>query len=473
MTKHPVLKCIYIFSISLLIILTAASCDENNNMMSGGGADNGDKPLNGDGDVDPAPTPMPTMKPTLNFTGIGIDYDPEARCSTNNWATDFPVACSPQLSFTCPMTGKTLDNCPASCQTCYDDDLDTIKNTLSVDTITIYQPNYYILTAAKDKGVEVILGLFNDSVAALAARQCSNNASMMCVTDSDCGEGNTCVDATSGCTFGGSPALCGTGHANSILNGACFTTTPWPASMFCEAAGAYITPNASFISDGTVIGIQVGNEVLSSSDPTLTKDQVVNAAKVLRNAINNSADNLPNIPMIVSLEVGNEQTFCDNGAPPEGVDYIAAHPYCDFVASVPPSWPDESGNTAEMAAEMCWSQVKSLFEDNAQMFCGADNTYIGETGYNTGCPGAMGESTHLAVTPHFIDDFVSWTCDQNIGSFYFAFVDACPMGGCLAGCSGSATTAGNGYFGLYNTDMYNTMGALEAKYDPLPTLTCP
>lgn len=473
-TKHSILNTFYLMSITLLLLLTAVSCDENNNMMSGGGSDNGDEMMDGDGPLngDPTPTPAPTPKPALNFTGMGIDYDPEARCSTNNWSTDFPVACSPQLAFTCPATGKTMDNCPATCQTCYDGDLDTIKNTLSVDTITIYQPNYYILTAANSKGVEVILGLFNDSVEALAARQCSNNASMMCVTDSDCGMGNTCMDATSGCTFGGSPALCGTGHANSILNGACFTTTPWAAATFCEAAGAYITPNADFITDSTVIGIQLGNEVLSSSDPTLTKQQVVNAAQVLRNAINNSSDNLPNIPIVVSLVVGNEQGFCESGAPPEGVDYIAAHPYCDFVASVPPMWPDEAGNTATKAASTCWSQVKSLFTDNAQMFCGAANTYIGETGYNTGCPMSTGESTHLAVTPHFIDDALSWTCDQSIGTLLFAFVDACPMRGCQAGCS-STTTAGNGYFGLYHTDMYDTMGSLTAKYSPLPTLTCP
>jgi hypothetical protein len=473
MTQRTILKSFYIFSISLLILLTGASCDENNNIFDG--ADSGDKPLNGDEPLngDPSPTPAPTPKPVLNFTGMGIDYDPEARCSTNNWSTDFPVACSPQVGFTCPAMGSTLDNCPTMCQACYDSDLDTIKNTLSVDTITIYQPNYYILTAAENEGVKAILGLFNDSVAALAARQCSNDAATMCVTDSDCSMGGTCIDASSGCTFGGSPALCGTGHANSILNGACFTTTPWPASMFCEAAGAYITPNADFISDGTVIGIQLGNEVLSSSDPSLTKQQVVNAAQVLRNAINNSSDNLPNIPIIVSLVVGNEQNFCESGAPPKGVDYIAAHPYCDFVASVPPMWPDEAGNSASVAASMCWTQVKSLFEDNAVMYCGAGNTYIGETGYNTGCPMSMGESTHLAVTPHFVDDALSWTCDQSIGTFLFAFVDACPMGGCLAGCSGSATTAGNGYFGLYHTDMYNTMGSLTAKYDPLPTLTCP
>ena len=163
--------------------------------------------------------------------------------------------------------------------------------------------------------------------------------------------------------------------------------------------------------------------------------------------------------------------FCENGAPPKGVNYIAAHPYCNQVASSPPSWPFETGNTPKMAASACWTQVKSLFEDNAQMFCGADNTYIGETGYNTGCPMSSGESTHLEVAPHFIDDAVSWTCMQSIGTFLFAFVDACPMGGCLAGCSGESIF-GNGYFGLYFTDGYDTMGALTAKYSPLPTLTC-
>lgn len=473
MKRHTILRTFYILSIGLLILMGGASCDENNNMMSDGGSDNGDKPLNGDGSPEPTPmpTPMPTFSPVLGFKGVGIDYDPEARCSTNNWSTDFPVACSPQVGFTCPGSGmNTLDNCPASCQTCYDSDLDTIKNTLSVDTITIYQPNYYILTAAKAKSVKVVLGLFNDTVAALASRHCSNDMSTMCATDSDCTGGGTCTDDTTGCTYAGSTSVCGTAAADSLLNGACGSTTPWPAATFCESSGAYITPNADFLSDGTVIGIQVGNEVLSSEDPTLTKDEVVNAAKVLKNAI--SSNSLTAIPMIVSLEVGNEQKFCESGAPPEGVDFIAAHPYCDFVASVPPSWPDESGNTAKEAADMCWTQVKSLFIDNAVKYCGAGNTYIGETGYNTGCPGDSGESGHLAVTPHFIDDFVSWSCTNNTGSFLFAFVDACPMAGCKAGCD-STTEAGNGYFGLYHTDMYDTMGSLTAKYSPIPTLTCP
>lgn len=138
-----------------MILLTGASCDENNNIFDGGGADNGDDMLNGDGPDNGGGLPTPSPKPVLNFTGIGIDYDPEARCSDNNWSTDFPVACNPQLSFICP-TGEGLSLCPMRCQACYDSDLDTIKNNLSVDTITIYQPNYYILTAAKAKGVKTI-----------------------------------------------------------------------------------------------------------------------------------------------------------------------------------------------------------------------------------------------------------------------------------------------------------------------------
>ena len=310
-------------------------------------------------------------------------------------------------------------------------------------------------------------------MAALANRQCSNDASMMCATDSDCGMGNTCDDAASGCTYGGQQSLCGTGHANSLLDGACSSTTPWDPNTFCNVpGGAYITPNADFISDGTVIGIQVGNEVLTSANPVLSKQQVVNASKVLSNAISASAKGLPEIPMIVSLVAGKEQDFCESGAPPSGVDYIAAHPYCNFVASSPPSWPHETGNTPKMAATACWNEVLKIFTDNAQMFCGADNTYIGETGYNTGCPMSSGEMTHLEVAPLFIDDVVSWTCMQSIGTFLFAFVDACPMSGCLAGCD-STPVSGNGYFGLYFTDGYDTMGALTEKYSPLPTLTCP
>jgi hypothetical protein len=353
---------------------------------------------------------------------------------------------------------------------CYDSDLDTIAG-LGVGAITIYQPNYYILKAAEGKSIEVILGLFNDQVKSLSSRHCSNYMSKMCVVDSDCGTGNTCMDDSSGCTYSGFPALCGIGQAKSILDGACGSTTPWPADNFCEGTGnAYITPNADFISGGTVIGIQIGNEVLTSGG--FTKAEVVNAAKVLRRELDTRSNNISDIPIIVSLVVVKEQGFCENTAPPKGVDYIAAHPYCDFVASVPPMWPDEMGMTPKMAASACWTQDKSLFEDNAQMFCGADNTYIGETGYNTGCPMSSGEMTHLEVAPHFIDDVVSWTCMQSIGSFLFAFVDACPKGGCLAGCD-STPVSGNGYFGLYHTDMYNTMGSLTAKYSPLPPLTCP
>src|SRR5208282_6872360 len=75
---------------------------------------------------------------------IGIDYTPESRCKDNNWSTANPTACNPQLSFTCP-SGNPLSLCPTSCRACYDSDLANLKRSLSVSTITSYQPNYYIL----------------------------------------------------------------------------------------------------------------------------------------------------------------------------------------------------------------------------------------------------------------------------------------------------------------------------------------
>ena len=71
---------------------------------------------------------------------IGIDYTPEARCSDNNWSTATPVACNPQLSFSC--SNPSLSLCPTTCQACYVSDLSTLKTKLIVSTITSYQPNY-------------------------------------------------------------------------------------------------------------------------------------------------------------------------------------------------------------------------------------------------------------------------------------------------------------------------------------------
>ena len=91
LAKHY-LKIINIFLFLSLFWLIGAGCNNSggNGSEPGGGIPPG--PLPGDGDGGP----------TLNFTGLGIDYDPEARCADNisNWMGN-PVACNPQPSFTC------------------------------------------------------------------------------------------------------------------------------------------------------------------------------------------------------------------------------------------------------------------------------------------------------------------------------------------------------------------------------------
>jgi len=166
--------------------------------------DNGDG--GGFGGPPPGPAPTPAID-SLNYMGIGIDYDPEARCADNcnpAWAPGCnPVSCNPQPSFACNQNG--LSNNPCNCQQCYDSDLNTIKNTLGLGAITIYQPNYFILTAAQQSGIKVIFGTFNDTVAGLAEPDINTN-----------------------CTYGGSPLpFCGTNYASVLFDGACGKTTPF------------------------------------------------------------------------------------------------------------------------------------------------------------------------------------------------------------------------------------------------------
>ncbi len=186
---------------------------------------------------------------------------------------------------------------------CFNSDLSTIK-TLNVGTITIYQPNYYILTAAQSSGIKVVLGLYDDSVSGLAASNSAIN-----------------------CTYGGAPyPYCGTAYANALFNGTCGNLTPWPPATFCESSSN--NPNATYVAalnssagqfllNGTVVGIQLGNEILGQvSAATLST-----AAQNLRTALN--AAGFSNIKIIVSLIEGQAAQFCSNGVPPTGVDYIA------------------------------------------------------------------------------------------------------------------------------------------------------
>jgi hypothetical protein len=397
--------------------------------------------------------PPPTLGGPGPVISIGVDYTPEARCSDNNWSTTTPVACNPQLSFSCP-SGNPLSLCPTTCQACYVSDLTNLQSTLSTSEITAYQPNYYILTAADQLHIKVLQGLFNDAIPSLAASSTATN-----------------------CTYAGAAiTLCGAKYADAILDGACGTTTPWNPATFCSG-GAYIEPlsmptgsTGQFIKDGTIVGIQLGNEALNTvvDGQTITAQMISTAAQTLRTALN--ARKFNSTPIIVSLVLGQETTFCSGGMPPTGVDFIAAHPYCNFVASVPPSWPNNGAQ--------CWTQVQSLFSTISQAACGAAHTFIGETGYNTGCPNSVNvPATTLVDEQDFISDMINASCAAPSASgfppFLFAYSDVCPSSGCAPGCSDMGLPLeGNGYFGIFHTENYQTEGTPVPKFTPEP-LACP
>jgi hypothetical protein len=231
-----------------------------------------------------------------------------------------------------------LSSCAANCQACYNSDLATITS-LKASNITIYQPNYYILKAADTSGIKIVLGLYDDSVSGLAHPATATN-----------------------CTYGGQPfPYCGTKYATALFGGACGNVTPWAAATFCESSPT--NPNATyvaalnsnageFLQDGTVLSIQLGNQILGpQSAATITA-----AAQNLRTALNGAGFN--GIKLTVSLIEGQASAFCAAGAPPTGVDYIADHVYCSAgssggVASSPPVWPSGSN-----PAQTCWSQVQ-------------------------------------------------------------------------------------------------------------------
>ena len=159
-----------------------------------------------------AGSPPSLTAPAPAFGGINMDYAPEGRCSDDNWSTATPAACNPQLSFT-SCTPNVLSSCAANCQACYNADMATM-NSIKLGTITIYQPNYYILKAADSAGIKVVLGLFNDSVSGLAQPSTATN-----------------------CTYGGQPfPYCGTKYATALFGGACGNVSPWAAATFCERA---------------------------------------------------------------------------------------------------------------------------------------------------------------------------------------------------------------------------------------------
>jgi hypothetical protein len=467
-----------------------------------------------------------------DWSPIGLDYAPETRCSDPNWHPGHrPVTCNPQLGRAC---GDSLLTCPARCEQCFSDDLSFIQRALRVNTIAIYQPNHYIVRAAQRLGMKVVVGLFNDSILGLSTPASQTN-----------------------CEHGGTPLyLCGSNYASALIDGACIdgiADDPFkkcvshcsqrsnPArdcanrECSCQSEsdclgpsnrclkGAYLPPlnnpaSGDFLRDGTVIGIQLGNEFFEACqgpevpgqhqrccthDKTGRCDSwVVNrqifstAAQTLRHALDSRG--LNNIKIIVNLVEKQARRFCQNGAPPPGVDYIADHPYCDYVAEMPPLWTTLSG------AE-CWDQARNREFVRDQKACGATRTYIGETGFNSGCPSMAADDNMLKAEGDFVHAMIRAepVCNGQpnptapFPNFLFEFADSCPPGGCLAGCgdprqcsyacccehncsvtaicnAGCPACVGNGYFGLFHTPGYGTSGfPPEPKLDPTPSLMCP
>jgi hypothetical protein len=467
---------------------------------------------------------------------IGIDYAP-VRCAGNDpyWRPHHGLAvCSPQLGKAERDCDHGTSKCPSLCEQCYFDDLSLIKHGLRVNAITIYQPNYYILKAAQRLGMKVVVAVLNDSVLALATPASQND-----------------------CTYGGRPLyLCGANYASALIDGACVDTAGGDPFKVCTnrcsqrsnpardcvngdcscqsdadclgasnrcLEGAYLAPlnnpvSGQFLRDGTIIGLQLGNEFFGACEVrevpgqnqpccgrnketgqcrawTVNRQVFSTAAQTMRQALDSRG--LSRVKISVSLVQEQGPAFCPNGAPPPSVDYIAAHPYCNYVAEMPPMWTTLNG------AE-CWDLARNHEFSIDQKACGASRTYIGETGYNSGCPLMATEKTMLNAEEDFVRAMVQGepSCKGQpkptpFPDFLFEFLDVCPPGGCLGGCgdprqcsynccckhkcsaqevcgASCPLCVGNGYFGLYHTPGYGTDGSpLEPKFDPMPSLLCP
>ncbi|HEY2104278.1 MAG TPA: hypothetical protein VGH29_00740 [Candidatus Binataceae bacterium] len=468
---------------------------------------------------------------------IGIDYAP-VRCAGDKpyWLRrDAMAICAPQLGRDPRTCGHSESTCPALCEKCYADDLSFIKRELRVNTITIYQPSYYILKEARRLKMKVVVGLLNDSVLGLAAPAARKDCTYVASPLYHCGPeyASALIDGACVDTIGGDPFKLCTSHCAQrshpgadCVSGDCSCRSDVEcrgASNRC-LSGVYLAPmnnpsSGEFLHDGTVIGIQLGNEFFKACQTsevpglhqpccirdkktgqcnawTVTREVISAAASNLRSALNSRG--LNRVKITVNLVQEQGPAFCRNGAPPPGVDYIATHSYCDFVAEMPPQWTTLSG------AE-CWDRARNHEFTIDQKACGASRTYIGETGYNTGCPLLGKAGPRLHAEQDFVNAMLGSepACNGKpnptapIPNFLFEFVDVCPPGGCLAGCGDphrcsyncccehncSATEMcaaecprciGNGYFGLFHAADYGTEGfPPQPKFDPMPSLLCP
>jgi hypothetical protein len=382
--------------------------------------------------------------------------------------------------------------------------------------------------------MKVVVGVLNDSVLSLATAAGRKDCTYAATPLYFCGVqyAGALIDGACIDTAGGDPFKLCVSHcslrsnpAADCVNGDCSCR----ADLECKGksnrclSGAYLPPmnnraSGEFLGDGTVIGIQLGNEFFNACETThipglhqpccshnketgecnawtVTRDVISAAARNLRRALNSRG--LSKVKISVNLVQEQGPAFCRDGIPPPGVDYIATHSYCDFVAEMPPRWTTLSG------AE-CWNLARNREFTIDQKACGASRTYIGETGYNTGCP-MVKKASLLRGEEDFVDAMLRAqpACNGRANptapfpNFLFEYVDVCPAEGCLAGCGDPNRCSynccckhvcsdtemcaadcprciGNGYFGLFHAPDYGTEGfPPEPKFDPMPSLVCP
>jgi hypothetical protein len=117
--------------------------------------------------------------------------------------------------------------------------------------------------------------------------------------------------------------------------------------------------------------------------------------------------------------------------------------------------------------------VQGVFSTD-QTACGVASVFLGETGYNTGCPSAYAQQ-QVPNEQTYITQVVNAACQSQVtgplAPFLFEFGDGCPSGGCLPGCSGEPQE-GNGYLGMYFTQDYLTKGSLVSKFTIPTSLSC-
>jgi len=497
------------------------------------------------------PTASPTGgKRRLSFGGTGLDYDPSVRCSLiTTWPQ--PTACNPQGNFQSDATAcqtcfdddlATLSSqLGVEAMTIYQPNYYFLKAAQAQGMKVLlgtFEDVVASLATPATGGLDCTFSSFpspcGEALAdaiidgacgshspwaydAFCENLCSQTNSCTradcsctsCTKDADCAGGETCVGNVCG-------AACGSGHAcssgkcsqaSTCTNADC-SCVPCTEDSICAPLGltcqggvcggvcggescqlnTYLPPLADFFHDGTIMGVQLGNEVFANN---LTLNQVTAAAQTMRNALDKRG--LTAMPIVVSVITGNARLhgLCADGKPVAPVDLVAAHPYCAGpggagVASKPPQWPFEpppatpiSDAQAAQAAEECAQNVIDTLMANEGKDCGLENTFIGETGYNTGCPGAPGEANHLKVAALFPEKMIAKACAAGVPLFLFEQADVCPgppgnPAGCLAGCPGAPDT-GQGYFGLYHTQNYDVRGAAVPKFTPLPDLgaACP